>query len=359
MKIKTLLIFLLLALSAQAVEKLRTVKQNLGDYTTLESCMNANESDITAGAGTTFVASIEGTWSVDDNTFVSIDGWVTDATYFVTAVTDSDSRHDGKWKTTAYILYLNTSFGQCISNTEEYTVLEGLQVHSEATFQARQAIESTSSNITISHSIIRCSGAIANNAIESTSGTSGVKKVSNTLIYDCPGVGIYLWSADSAAFVYSNTVENCGTGAQTGNNDMIAKGNIIKGCPTPGTGSFDSASDYNASDSSTVFTDNTNDRTGVTFIFVDSTGNDFHLAAGDTAALNHGVDLSGDANLAVTDDIDGDSRPQGASTDIGIDERLVAAGVAPSPRRRKIPKVFGGYIDEKGDSITLVSAMVE
>lgn len=356
MKIKTLLIFLLLTLSAQAVEKLRTVKQSLGDYTTLESCMNANESDITAGAGTTFVASIEGTWSVDDNTFVSIDGWSTNATYFITAVTDSDSRHDGKWKTTGYILYLNTSFGQCVSNTEDYTVIEGLQLHSEATFQARQALESTSSYFTICYNIIRCSGAIANNAIESTSGTSGVKKAYNNLIYDCPGVGIYFWAADSSAFVYNNTVVDCGTGLQTGVSDVVAKNNIVKGCPTPSTGTFQGTSDYNATDSSTICVDNTNDRTGVTFIFADSTSDDFHLAAGDTAALNHGVDLSGDANLAFSDDIDGDTRS--GTWDIGADEFIAAAGVT-SPRRRKIPKVLGGYIDGKGDSITLVSAMVE
>lgn len=329
MIIRFLLALIFLTSPVWAVEKLRTVKESLGDYTTLESCMDANESDITAGAGTTFVASIQGTWVGDDNTYVSIDGWSTDAGDFITAVTDSDAR-------TTYVLYLNTSFGQCIGNTEEYTVIEGLQVHSEPTFQARQAIESSSSNLTISYCVIHCSGAIANNAIESTSGTSGVKKVFNNIIYGCGGVGIYLWSADSAAFVYNNTVENCGTGAQTGNGDMIAKNNIIKGCETPSTGSFVAASDYNASDSSTVFTDNTNDRTGVTFIFVDSVGNDFHLAAGDTAALNHGVDLTGDANIAVTDDIDGDSRPQGTFVDIGADERPEAAAAVGSRRRHDI-----------------------
>ncbi len=121
---------------------------------------------------------------------------------------------------------------------------------------------------------------------------------------------------------------------------IIAKNNIIKGCETPNTGSFDSASDYNASDSSTVFEDNTNDRTGVTFIFVDSTGNDFHLAAGDTAALNHGVDLSGDANLAFSDDIDGDTRS--GTWDIGADEFVDGAPAAFPVRRRHIQQKLLG-----------------
>ncbi|MCK5082833.1 MAG: hypothetical protein KAR31_07985, partial [Candidatus Omnitrophica bacterium] len=62
-------------------------------------------------------------------------------------------------------------------------------------------------------------------------------------------------------------------------------------------------------------------------IFVDETAAslDFHLAQNDTAAKNAGTDLSADAYLAFSDDIDGESR---VIWDIGADETLPTEFVA-------------------------------
>ncbi|MCK5178485.1 MAG: DUF2341 domain-containing protein, partial [Candidatus Omnitrophica bacterium] len=56
-------------------------------------------------------------------------------------------------------------------------------------------------------------------------------------------------------------------------------------------------------------------------IFVDEANDDFHLASNDTGAKDLGTDLTSDANLAFSDDIDGDTRPVTPGTwDIGADE---------------------------------------
>ena len=61
---------------------------------------------------------------------------------------------------------------------------------------------------------------------------------------------------------------------------------------------------------------------------MDAVNKDFRLAAGDTTAKNAGADLSADANLAVTTDVEGYLRPTGAgAVDIGADEEGNAAFV--------------------------------
>jgi len=58
----------------------------------------------------------------------------------------------------------------------------------------------------------------------------------------------------------------------------------------------------------------------VTVQFADATNKDFHLRVGDTAARGNGVNLSGDANLAFTTDIDNQARPATSAWDIGADQ---------------------------------------
>lgn len=56
--------------------------------------------------------------------------------------------------------------------------------------------------------------------------------------------------------------------------------------------------------------------------FVDETGDDFHLAAADTVARNKGKNLSENVNLAITVDIDGQTRV--GTFDVGADEFYAA-----------------------------------
>ena len=53
---------------------------------------------------------------------------------------------------------------------------------------------------------------------------------------------------------------------------------------------------------------------------------DVHLGACDSVALDNGADLSCDGVYAFSDDVDGDTRPQACSWDIGADERSAAVG---------------------------------
>ena len=73
---------------------------------------------------------------------------------------------------------------------------------------------------------------------------------------------------------------------------------------------------------------NTHDKVSQTISFADSANKDFHLSSSDTSAKDAGADLSADANLAFSTDIDSTTRT--GSWDIGADETSGAGGGASS-----------------------------
>ncbi|MCK5081627.1 MAG: hypothetical protein KAR31_01850, partial [Candidatus Omnitrophica bacterium] len=82
-------------------------------------------------------------------------------------------------------------------------------------------------------------------------------------------------------------------------------------------------------------------------IFVDEANDDFHLASNDTGAKDLGTDLTSDANLAFSDDIDGDTRPVAPGTwDIGADETDPDTTVPTIDDATLYDTDNDGYIDE-------------
>ena len=86
--------------------------------------------------------------------------------------------------------------------------------------------------------------------------------------------------------------------------------------------SFSGTSANNLTDNSSLSV--SNNVTSSTLTFADKTNKDYHLASGDTDAMDAGVGPSTDANVPSAD-IDGDTR-SGTTCDIGLDEYVVAAG---------------------------------
>jgi hypothetical protein len=104
---------------------------------------------------------------------------------------------------------------------------------------------------------------------------------------------------------------------------MVPKNNAVQDCTTS---DFDGAMTDSATN---ISSDATSPQTGLRSIdldFVNAAANDYHLAAIDTEAIGSGTDLSADANLPFSTDIDGDTRPAGA-WDIGADQIAVAGAL--------------------------------
>lgn len=87
--------------------------------------------------------------------------------------------------------------------------------------------------------------------------------------------------------------------------------------------SFSGTSNNNLTDNGSL--SGSNNVTSSTLTFIDKANNDFHLAAGDTDAIDAGIGPSSDASVP-SPDIGGTDTRSGTTCDIGCDERVVAAG---------------------------------
>ena len=194
-------------------------------------------------------------------------------------------------------------------------------------------------NVAIGRNGVSCSG--TSSGIEA-SAFSGVLKVKNCIFYNFDGSSnnsgagnhtpIRFLGTNATIYAYNNTDYNSNysffQAATSGT--FVVKNNISQnsdsfGFFTSGGASYSAASDYNLSDRA-ADAPGANSKNSTTVTFVNAASNNFHLNSGDTGAGNSGTDLSADANLTVTTDIDGGDRPTGSNTvDMGADEGVVTA----------------------------------
>src|SRR3989344_963005 len=286
-------------------------------------------------ADKTATAQIDGTWTTPDSTAVNVNGWTTDVNHYINFYTTSVARHAGVWDTNKYQLTSATYAGFLISITGAGHVrIDGLQLSLPQNNNGAAAIlanyRSVGSDIRISNNIFRkASGANAQHGTklntDSNSGQGGDFRIWNNIVYDFTGTGSSGFSMGIRGnfYAYNNTVVNGTTGFGGGNTTTVLKNNIASGNTADYSGTFSASSNYNLASNGTA-TGGANDRINQVVSFANSTSKDFHLSAGDTAAKDFGVDLSADGSLALTTDIDGQTRT--GSWDIGSDEQGASSG---------------------------------
>ena len=99
---------------------------------------------------------------------------------------------------------------------------------------------------------------------------------------------------------------------------VVAKNNLVYGNVDNYWGTFSPSSTNNLSGPVQADAPGSNPRNATTVTFVDAAGDDFHLGATDTGARGQAADLSADAALPFSVDVDGG--PRRAPWDIGADE---------------------------------------
>jgi hypothetical protein len=294
----------------------------------------------------------------EDAASVYIDDWTTGPDNYIkiyTPVSSSEvgtsQRHNGRWDTSAYRISMDGTYF-AIGIGERYVRIDGLQIDSNVVYNNESnGIRVSDDNadaaveIHIFNSIFRMTAAplpqiaygicILNNFGDVTSDNSlYVAKVWNNIIYgyaESDGAGTCMYADDyGTVYAYNNTCVG-GNGATSkgiavfgGVLDFYAKNNISIDSNDPYQNGFHTDSTNNISD--------TGDAPGSNPIngeptFVNKTGNNYHLASGDTVAQGAGADLDGDSNIAITDDIDGDAR-NATQPDIGADEYSATVDLA-------------------------------
>lgn len=272
---------------------------------------------------------ITGVWNSAEMNTVGISGWTTSAINYINIYTSGTGRHNGKYNTTTYRIETVESYGLVI--LEDFCRIDGIQVKLTVVSGYVICIGTGSLNngaiIQISNSIIR--GVLSEEAtlckgiafLAMVSGISTYKLWNNIIYgfkngaYDNHGIS---FNSVGNVYCYNNTIYNCYIGYRRVAGTVYAKNNIAQGCTYGFYGTYDAASTNNASD---IVSDapGSNPQTGtVSFVSIVSGSEDLHLIVSDTIAKDQGVDLSGDANLPITTDIDEFTRS--GTWDIGADE---------------------------------------
>jgi hypothetical protein len=273
-----------------------------------------------------------------DTTMVIIDDWTTGVNNYIKIYTPyllsevgASQRHNGKWDDSKYRIESGVAPIRIGANSAGAgnVWIDGLQVNlSSVTGNGNSGIlsnQTTQANHRISNNIIR---SVTNNSYSYTgiylyaAAASSEARIWNNIVYGFDGTsgsGISNSDTDYTAYVYNNTVYDCSVGYGT-SGTSIAKNNIAYNNTNNYSGTFDAASTNNLSGPSQTDAPGSNPSNAVTVNFVDPAGSppDLHLESSDTGARDNGTPLSGDTNLAFTDDIDGGTRS--GTWDIGADE---------------------------------------
>ena len=264
----------------------------------------------------------------------TVTGWVADATRYLKLTTGSGQRHSGIIQTGVRVLNPNNyQYGWSFS--QDYFQVIGIEFDcnntSGITNKGGIGIAQYVNDLLIDKCIIW--GFDGREALYAAYSGGGMKLyMSNSIIHPnsfTAGTVALSWNADDSVYFYNNSIINTDgicLNMSSGPN-FRAKNNIGKN--SAGTnafnGTFHADSDYNASSDATD-AGGAHARNNQTFSFIDESNHDYHLALGDLGAKGFGIDLFGDPNFPVTDDIDGVSRV--IPFDIGADQITLAGAMA-------------------------------
>jgi len=280
-------------------------------------------------AGDDVIATVELSGTAADTTAVTINGWTTDAARYINIYTTSAARHQGVWDNNKYRLTSSVFI------SEDYVRIQGLQITVAVTgngygVRIGTGVSITASEIWLSNNIIKTTTISGNYNRGIWIDGGAANKIWNNIIYDWSAANAYGINNNNnvaaVSYIYNNTITNSSSGINSSlfNQTFYVKNNIVQGATVGyySSGSWGSGSDYNVSNiASDAPSPSYRSGLATTVVFADEINGNFHLAYNDTGAKNQGVDLSADANLAFTTDIDGDTRS--GAWDIGADEYRV------------------------------------
>lgn len=286
----------------------------------------AQQQDLTDGGGDIAECICSSNGGAADTTSVTIDGWTTGASSYITIYAAPAYRHAGVWDTGKY---RRTTTDTSITISEAFVRVNFLQVSVNDAFASCIYVNVSGANgdVRIGNNIVRANTTGLRGIYFYWIGTGGFAY--DNIVYDfltATGRGIGVNVANSCKF-YNNTIHNCTIGLAGGSDTPIAINNLLAACTTPASGTFAAGTDYNATDDASIgYTvtggGNTHDRVSQTFTFADESGDDFHLDTSDAGARDFGVSDPGSGLFG--DDIDGETRT--GSWDIGADEHVSGGG---------------------------------
>ncbi|MCH7474805.1 MAG: DUF2341 domain-containing protein, partial [Gemmatimonadetes bacterium] len=260
---------------------------------------------------------------VDFTTGVTIDGYTTDATHFITltvagasqVASATSQRHNGTAGTGVVLDGQDTDQG--IRIKDDYTILEWFELKRNTVSQCVLTRDAT--NILLQNLLIYDFDDAAN-IVEGIMGQDNSSfTVRNSIIYDGDRAAIRCHEATTTCTVENVTLHGNQSGVLVVSGTATVTNTIAMDNTTDFDGtmtqSYNISSDATAAGTGSLINKVAADQ----FVNITAGSENLHLKAG-ADAIDTGTDLSG----SFSDDIDGDSRPIGAQWDIGADETSAA-----------------------------------
>lgn len=321
----------------------KTIKSAGGDYTSAAAFLAGEVRNLVTGDQ---IAQARCFPMLDDGGDPIVSGWTLDATRYIRFYVDTPH---GCIRGAGYRRRI-FGFGHGFEIDQDFVRVEGAAIESDdnggASAPGDRGLHidcGAAADVRVSK-VYQTVGQTNDQAFVRTFNASGGIKVWNCMSSAdlslpgslCQAIDI---ASSGIAYIYNNTVlgqnfgafgsciANTGAGAPT----IVCKNNIADRGPVPNgfgyimDGATTTGSTNNLTDDSSS-SPGANPILNANPVYVDETNGNLHIAAGDAVSRNVGADLSADANIPFADDIDGDSRPQGASWDVGADEFFVGGG---------------------------------
>jgi len=208
-----------------------------------------------------------------------------------------------EWDTSKAIIAPTGNFGTWL----EAVTLDGVQVALAKTGGSQHGPSLADNEIEFTGNYFKYTGSGgSSNAMLVWVSSVGVR-VGNNIFDGFPQQAINNSRTSGTSYIYDNTFIDCLTNVEYSNSDLaVLKANLSHNSTNDYIGTYAAGTDYNSTDSSTngytvTGGGNSNDRVSQIITFTSAT--DYEPTTGDAAAYQLGVDLSGDANFPITDDI--------------------------------------------------------
>lgn len=315
-----------------------------GDYTSLASAVSGEADDLVTD-DVYLVIEISGDWTSDGEEVgsISVSGYTTDSTRFITIKAIGDARHDGKRyasKASSHRLRRSTTetYQGTVYCNEPYTVFEGLQFSITQNNSYSYVMQMAASYCVIRQCILTSANR-TNSAMRDVHYVDNGFYFHNNLLHDinsgfgANGETIYKNSYNDGGryYIYNNTCDSCADGFRMvcGNNDQAYVynnliTNIGSGNNTHSYAAGSGVSDFGYNAVDTAEDDGSNNQTNITdtdqYVSLTGGSEDYHLKAG-SDCLEVGDELGSTYDRDV--DIDGDTRP--ASWDISCHQYSTGA----------------------------------
>lgn len=292
-------------------------------YSSLSAWESAEQRDLVAVDEIDFAECYDDGLMTD---FVAISGWTTDATRFIRIETPTAERHTGL-QVTGFKL---SSSDNAINLFNVNIRIVGIEF--AVTASNKSVVLCSTANagfIDFSHNLFE---SVTTGILISTGGTGLTVNCWNNASWNT-AIHYQVTDSDPTGFIYNCSTLGGTRGIFVPNNQKWTVKNTT--CLDSSTSDFfqttyfNSASNYNASTDTAATTKapGANSVTGVTgannYVNVSSSTEDIHVKNVSADIYQAGTDLSGDSDIAVTDDFEGDSRSASVPS-IGADELLVS-----------------------------------